>query len=293
LPIVPALAFAASAVAPVAARAQPHAATSRASSCTSYSLVDVCGAYRAAYRTIGGTRSDLGPPRSGELKSVGPFARFGDRKVNFAYGAIYRNSATGRTTVATWRPLKPGAPLATRIRARRAAQEQARAADLPPGGCPDGTTDYKGTAHVYSCRNVFDDNVGYPEGLRNGFESVGDDGADDSGEDIAKGFGLVHAQEDHNIGPHSIALIVADTPPEENGKHPARWNYPMALLFNGNIEEVLTVVVQKAPDEMKRTPDAYDFGVVTAFCRVGTIKPGYSGYCSSDLPPPFNGGALN
>jgi hypothetical protein len=128
--------------------------------------------------------------------------------------------------------LKPGAPLATPIRARRAAQEQARAADLPPGGCPDGTTDYKGTAYVYSCRNVFDDNIGYPVGLRIGFESVGDDGADESGEDIAKGFGLVHAQKDHNIGPHSIALIVADTPPEENGKHPARWNYPMALLFN-------------------------------------------------------------
>lgn len=168
--------------------------------------------------------------------------------------------------------------------------------NLAPGNCPPGTSGYQGADAIYACRNAFDDYQNYSVGLRYGiptnYPPIGNDG----NQPITKGFGLHHAQTDHNIGPHSISLIVADTP-EEYNKEPdyrSRVLYQLALVYSpSNIREVLNVVVQKAPDSTYQAPDRYDFGVITAFCSVGVYAPGHEGYCSSDLPAPFNGGKYN
>lgn len=269
--------------------------------CASYGAqsINLCGAIRQRYDAVDATPNALGSPISPEVATTGPFTRYGDRHADFSNGSIYLNPTTDATHVITWHVLeangRPG-PALSQLSKRPKETSTATPTSLPPGGCPAGTTNYPGAKYVYSCRNVFPDSTGYPVGLRIGFETIGTGSGNDGDDTIVKGFGLVHAQEDHNVGPHSIALIVADAPPEQGKEpaHPTRYLYRIAgIEAPGNIVEILNVVVQKSPDETGNAPDRYDFGVVTAFCSVGTGRPGYPGYCSDDLPPPFNGGADN
>jgi hypothetical protein len=200
----------------------------------------------------------------------------------------------------TWHVIEPdgsvGPLLGQALSSRQAAESGPQ--HLAPGdGCPPGTTNYPGAGYTYRCRNAFRDSTGYEVILRIGRETVGSRSANDGDEEITKGFGLIHAQEDHNVGPHSIALIVNSAPPQQHKetKHPDRFLYQIGEIAapEGDILETLNVVVQKAPDRKGLAPDKLDFGVITAFCSVGTNRLGYPGYCSNDLPRPFNGGAGN
>jgi hypothetical protein len=176
-----------------------------------------------------------------------------------------------------------------------ASSSGAAPATLKPGGCPAGTTNYSGAQAKFSCRNVFNDSKGYPVGLRVGVPTSYPHVTNDGNYPIIKGFGLQHAQVDHNIGPHSIALIVADAPPQPNkeSSYSNRYLYQIGeIQAPGNLVETLNVVVQKGPDTTGAAPDQYDFGVITAYCSVG--EPGdLPGYCPDDLPAPFNGGSSN
>lgn len=268
----------------------------------------VCGAVRDKYESLGGPTGDLGQPTRAAITTSAKFTRLGDQVTDFSFGSIYENTATHVASPAIWQSMTatgaPAASLATLDRrrqtaARRSTSNSVAPLDLPPGGCPPGTDNYSGTEYIYSCRNVFPAHDNYNVGLRIGFESSGNISGDDGDQTIIKGFGLTHAEVDHNVGPHSMALLVADTDGTvgKNATHPNRDDYQLALVYyspqGAQIDEVITVVVQKGPDTEGNTPDGYDFGIVTAFCAVGIDKPGYPGYCSPDLPPPYNGGAAN
>lgn len=62
--------------------------------------------------------------------------------------------------------------------------------------------------------------------------------------------------------------------------------------FNGEIIEGLAAVVQRMEDDRGLAPDAFDFGLITAYCSDGTDPgvpgtPHPGGRCPNDLPPPF------
>jgi len=288
-------------------------------------------------KTPGTPVSDLGYPISDQAANTGTggYTSRGDEKNDFGFGTIYLKTGTGEVSASSWYAMKAdgttGPSLATMDAARVSSQSTvspssastatpqrlssqqstAAAADkpptgnersVPPGGCPPGT-DGNSVPLVYRCRNAFDshkpDGSYYSVGLRYGFSNAYPNSElPGPTESTRKGFGLYHTNLDHNIGSHTVALIVADVPPspvldESNGK---RIQYRLGEVYftlnSQQLVDTFTVIVQTQADIYNQAPDTYDLGVVTAYCDVTAPNAQQKmGWCSPDHPPPYNGDA--
>ncbi|MGF0313841.1 LGFP repeat-containing protein [Rhodococcus sp. IEGM1428] len=270
----------------------------------------IYGLIKQAWVDLGAETSYLGFPTSDEQDTPDRYHPYGTRENTFQTGVITADLTNGSTHVGNWSAY-PGSNVAARSTSSVAASSlpPLRAQDLPAeqpeqsssdgtepqarqqqdgSGCPDGTTDYEKSE--WNCESVTEDLSFYEMGLRKGEARGARIDNDGSAELSDAGFGRLHAGEDHNVGPHSLQLIAQDAPFCSPLGYKERCSYTEALHFDEDYVDSITVVVQQGPDTEGRAPDQYDVGVVTAFCEVGDPASHIVGYCSDDLPPPFNGG---
>lgn len=281
----------------------------------------IYGLIKQAWDKLGAENSFLGFPTSDEQATPPERQKYGSRENLFQTGVIEANLTTKQTRVGNWSAYNGGAantlqrsksapvsiknlpPLDAKKlkedpyeqkrnnpqRHGNAPQTQLRA--TASNGCPDGTTDYSSINKTeWNCESVTEDLSGYEAGIRKG-EARGARIDDDSGALVSTaGFGRLHAGEDHNVGPHTVQLMVQDGAYCSPLGYLQRCQYSQIFHFDEDVLDTITLTFQQGPDTENRAPDSYDVGLITAYCRVGDPNVHKVGYCRSDYPAPFNGG---
>lgn len=168
-------------------------------------------------------------------------------------------------------------------------------AQAEPETCPPSTTAYSGDQFIYNCLSVDTQVDGYSAGVREGKPDPTPGEVAVFGPQDITGFGRAHADVDHNVGYRSLRLLLrSDARPEFLTARPElnRWRQVLVFRFDNEIIEGLAAVVQRMEDDRGLAPDAFDIGLITAYCADGTDPgvpgtPHPGGRCPDDLPSPF------
>lgn len=241
----------------------------------------------AKYAELDYEASNLGVPVSDEIDNDGESAAtYGSRRADFSNGALYLKD--GQVGLGVW---------STYVSATTPAVP--RATPLPPGSqpetCPANTSAYEAPNDIYDCLSADTQIDGYNAGVRRGVPDPTPGEVLGSGPLTESGFGLAHADVDHNVGYRAIRLLLIrdDLAPELENPVNLRYRQTLAFEFNDVITESLTAIVQRADDEFDLAPDEFDIGLISAFCADGSdpVKfpgtPHIGGRCPNDLPSPF------
>lgn len=240
----------------------------------------------ARYASLGFATSKLGTPVGDEIANTGASAKtYGSRRADFSNGALYIKDGVVRTGI--WEPYTPpGAP-------------RTLATPLPPGSepntCPANTSAYPPGQDIYDCLSVDTQIDGYNAGVRRGVPDPTPGEIIGTGPLATSGFGLAHADIDHNVGYRAIRLLLRRDDLTLQLENPVNLRYRQTLVFvfDDQITESITDIVQRADDEFDMAPDGFDIGLITTFCADGSdpVKypgtPHIGGRCPSDLPSPF------
>lgn len=120
----------------------------------------------------------------------------------------------------------------------------------PSGGCPGGTS-YNGANQKWSCMEVQKDDAGRGHAV---WVRIGNKG----------GFGYLHALLDHNL---DLDPIIATISSNGHGIKQKNGRYLYGEVFISKNKPKQYVEVYEQRTKGTGSPDNYEMGVVTAFCR--------------------------
>jgi len=292
----------------------------------------VSGSILALWGQRGYEASLAGYPTTDEIDNTGPAAMFpekGSRRNDFEAGIVFGGSgpayfgswwgmtkdANGNMTVVspTMSPyqMANGSNPAAGPAATSASAQGVSVASSGPGtgeGCPDGTTNYPSDQYapngrplsVYNCVAVYQTGPpqNYDNGVRKGFQSL-TQGIRDTSDDASKGFGITHADKDHNVTLHDIGILTQGGFPSDLQTEKPEQNRYITTAYFGDSQgptalTSISMVIQRYEDLEGNAPDTDDMGLITAYCNAGMIGPqGYEGFCPDNLPTAFAVGGRN
>ena len=265
----------------------------------------IYGLIRDKWRSIGAETSYLGFPVTDEQAVPSKYSKFGSRENKFEAGRVIAD-VTKKTTsdLGFYASVSSGAQARTaRIAGSNSttavASQPYNASDIPPpgqvpassDGCPSGTS-YTNTPE-WTCEWVQDDLNGQEYWGRKGL-ARGASTANQSGDDISNGFGVAHTKQDHNLTSRAVQLLVRAAPycipifrKPPNDFNRCEFGTNVVAMPSGEVTDQIVVVEQTDPDSRGRSPDQYQLGIVTAFCRTGLAGVLKEGYCDDEWMGPF------